>query len=69
MTTIIAPAPELVWTCDERGNWYQEERYRIRHGDGWREIRLTDMFAELDMTLDELRKPIAAALSRAKGGE
>ncbi len=30
--------PELVWTCDADGTWFQERRTRIREGNGWREI-------------------------------
>jgi len=67
MTTIIAPAPELVWTCDANGNWWQEQRVRIRHGDGWREVRTDDLstsIEDLRVTTDrhvaELRKPIGA---------
>lgn len=52
MTTIIAPAPEPKWTCDEHGNWHQEQRVRIRHGNGTREVRVIEA-ASIEASLIE----------------
>lgn len=74
MTTIIAPDPELVWTCDENGHWFQEERVRIRHGDGWREVctdalsvSIEDLRQTTERHVAELRKPIAAVRAGLEG--
>lgn len=45
-TILTLRGPELVWTCDVEGNWFQEPRVRIREGNGWREIKAERRLAD-----------------------